>query len=176
MRLGPVAQSSGMAGQGGSRVQRDWMKVSPRLTAPRDGRQSRQSCRRLQRGWAGRDGAGDRRAFPRGVAIAGSRWASRVAPSDQGTCRTVVCRARLGCTCCTPMPSTSSNAPTRGNPLLQRVFQGGWCVSSKNAEVVAPLIGVQLVSSWGGNLWGGPSGSFGSVEGLRTPSSPAMVA
>ena len=136
MRLGPVAQSSGMAGQGGSRHHRDWLQVSQRRTAPKDGRQRRQSCRRLQRGWADRDGAGDRRAFPRGVAIAGSRWATRVAPlrrsSDQGTCRTVPCHPRQRCTCCTPMPSTSSNAATQWSPLMQLAPRGGAARGRKN--------------------------------------------
>ena len=113
--MGPVAQSSGMAGQGGSRLQRDWHQVSPRLTAPRDGRQSWQSCRRLQRGWAGRPAAGDRKASQRGVAIAGSRWATRVAPLRrsrvQGTVRTESCRSS------NTRPSTSSNAPSRRKPV-----------------------------------------------------------
>ena len=40
----------------------------------------------------------------------------------------------------------SSAMPCRTFRL--RGIQGGWGVPSKNAEVVAPLIGVQLVSSW----------------------------
>ena len=174
--MGPVAQSSGMAGQGGSRLQRDWLQVSPRLTAPRDGRQSWQSCRRLQRGWAGRPAAGDRRASQRGVAIAGSRWATRVAPlrrpGGQGTVRTESCRSS------TTRPSTSSNAPSQRNPVAAPCVSrcasqppSGEGSSRRSWGQLAPQLGARrgegrrLAPSSGGRGAGATPGSAGGFLG-----------
>ena len=74
-------------------------------------------------------------------------------------------------------PSLSFISAMACRSRLDPDTQGGVDVEAKNAEVAAGLTCVKKdFGCCRGNLWGGPSGGFGPVEGLGTLCRLGMVA